>query len=275
MSYQQEQAILVEALRPLGSALDEMILVGGWAHRLHTYHAGASNEGHLLATVDADLFVPEPSTSRGPRVESLRAAGFEIRVGGHESPPVTEYILARAGLDFELEFLASRKGGEVDRHGRRKTTTHVGNAVAQLLPFMHVMAHEPWTFTLDKAHGFPVEPSPLTLRVVSPAPYIAHKLMVLKDRQPANKRYQDVRYLYESIRRFSAALPELRASWSRRASSVGEMRRLAAGCKFVREGTLIASAARTPDLDGETVDAAHMRDVLAVGFEEIFGLGVT
>ena len=271
MSYGDEQRILVEALQPLAAVLGEMILVGGWAHRLHAYHPLASRDGHLLATVDADLFVPEPSRSIGPRIENLRAAGFRIRMGGQESPPVTEYVLARGGLDFELEFLASRPGAEVDRRGRRRNTILFGDAVAQLLPFMYVMVHEPWTFTLDLAHGFPIEPAPLTLRVVAPAPYVAHKLMVLKDRQPTNKRYQDVRYLYETIRRFAPTLSALQASWSRRAWSIGERRRLAAGRRFVREGTLIASAARTPDLDGNTADAKHMREVLELGFEEIFG----
>ena len=111
----------------------------------------------------------------------------------------------------------------------------------------------------------------MELRVVGPAPYVAHKLMVLKDRQPAIKRHQDVRYLYETIRRFAPSLGELRASWSRRTTTQGERSRLIAGRRFIASGTLIANAARTPDLDGMTANESHMREVLDAGFAEIFG----
>jgi hypothetical protein len=271
MSYDDERRTLVRALRPLQAVLSEIILVGGWAHRLHAHHPLASRAGHLLNTLDADLFVPNPSPSRGLRVEALRVAGFEISLHGHESPPKTKYILPVDGHEFELDFLARRQGAEIDRHGNRHVTTYFGDVVALLLPFMDVMSHEPWTFTLDQSQGFLTGDAPMTLQIVSPAAYVAHKLMVLEDRQPAIKRHQDVRYLYETIRRFAPALPELRASWSRRTATKGEHARIAAGRRFVASGDLVTRAARTPDLNGMVADASHMRAVLEAGFVEIFG----
>lgn len=270
MSYDDERAIFVRALRPLTEVLGHMILVGGWAHRLHAHHPLATREGRLLNTLDADLFVPNPAVM-GPSAEALRQAGFEIRPGGHESPPVTEYLLDVDDRAFELEFLAHRHGAELDRRGIRRVTTHFGDVVAQMLPFMDVMTHEPWTCTLDEAAGFAPDSAPLTVSVVSPAPYVAHKLMVLKDRQPAIKRHQDIRYLYETIRRFEPALSELRASWSRRKTTKGELGRLVAGRRYLASGDLIARAALRPDLDLMTVEEGRMRVKLEAGLDEIFG----
>lgn len=271
MSYDDERRTLVQALRPLQAVFGELILVGGWAHRLHAHHPLATGAGRLLNTLDADLLVPDPSPSRGARIEALRTAGFEISRHGHESPPKTKYILPVDDHQFELDFLASRQGAEIDRHGKRHVTTYFGDVVALLLPFMDVMTHEPWTFTLDQTQGFPTGDAPMTLRVVSPAAYIAHKLMVLKDREPAKKRYQDARYLYETIRRFAPALSELQTSWMRRTTSIGEKRRLTAGRHLLRSGTFLQSAALTPDLDRRTADVKHMREVLEDGLSEIFG----
>ncbi len=271
MSYVDDRRIFVEALRPIEAALNDIILVGGWAHRLHAHSPLAAVEVSTLRTLDADLFIPAPSPSTAIRLEALRRAGFGIHLRGLSSTPVTEYVLKGPNYEFELEFLAHRHGGEIDRRGSRRDPVPVGEAVAILLPFMDVMRHEPWTCVLDEARGYPVGPEPIRLQVVSPAPYVAHKLMVLKDRQPAIKRHQDVRYLYETIRRFAPALSELRASWSRRTSTTGELKRVAAGRRFLASGTLIAAAAQTPDLDGLTADEQHMRVVLAAGLDEIFG----
>ena len=267
MSYDDDKLVLLRALRPLEDVLGEIILVGGWAHRLHAHHPLATQEGRLLNTLDADLFITTP-TSKGPRREALHAAGFTIRPGGHETPPVTEYLLATDADEFEVEFLAHRQGAEVDRHGIRRVTTRFGDVVAILLPFMDVMAHEPWTCTVEPSAASAPDPRPLTLRVVSPAAYVAHKLMVLKDR-PVLKRHQDVRYLYETLRRFAPALSTLHASWSRRSSTKGELKRVSDGRRFLTD-SLIAYAADTPDLEGMTADKKHLRLVLDDGLHEIF-----
>jgi hypothetical protein len=288
MDNDPDRKMLVRALRAVEPALRDIVLVGGWAQRLHAHHPLAAADARALHTVDADLFVPKPSSNNAIRNESLRNAGFEIRPSGDESPPTTRYALSHEGHKLDLDFLAHRAGASRDRRDRSCATIHVGEAVAQRLPFMEVMSHETWTCVLDEERGYPTGASSLIVQVVGPATYVAHKLMVLEDRQDPQswrrtrsraphggdddyrtKQERDVRYLYESIRRFAPALSQLRECWMRRTTSPGERRRLNNGRRLLQKFVPGAAAAR--DLDGRTADPQRLRDVLDLGLAEIFG----
>ena len=56
MTSASDRAGLVHVLRALGDGLVEVIVVGGWAHRLHTHHPLATATGNPLHTLDADLW---------------------------------------------------------------------------------------------------------------------------------------------------------------------------------------------------------------------------
>ncbi len=269
-----DRAGLIHVLRALGDGVTDVMVVGGWAHRLHAHHPLAASGGNPLTTLDFDLFVPLPSPSSAIRVTSLVEAGFEVRLGGLDAAPVTKYVLPPgrgiAGSILELEFLAHRRGAEIDRRGHRQRTTHVGDAVAQLLPHLDVMTHEPWTLHLSDELGYPTGATGLTVRVVAPATYIAHKLMILPERRTLQKRSQDVRYVYESIVRFSPVLDELGASWRRRVSTAADRRRLDAGRKLACTPELAELARRIRDLDGREAPAARVAAVIEAGSAQMF-----
>ena len=67
-------ARLVTALRPW---LGQLVVVGGWAHRLHRFHPRANPPGHLpLRTRDTDLaFSPDEALAGNVRA-ALTDAGF-------------------------------------------------------------------------------------------------------------------------------------------------------------------------------------------------------
>ena len=97
-------ARLIEALRPW---LKQLVVVGGWAHRLHRFHALARPPGYLpLRTRDADLAFSPGASLDGDLGAALARAGFtEDLLGGH-TPPVTHYRLGDedAGKEMTVDY---------------------------------------------------------------------------------------------------------------------------------------------------------------------------
>ena len=78
-------ASLVESLRPW---LDQIVVVGGWAHRLYRLHPLAQQLRYEpLATLDADIALPMPLKVTGDEIyQRLAANGFEAEFLGHYKP---------------------------------------------------------------------------------------------------------------------------------------------------------------------------------------------
>jgi Nucleotidyltransferase len=98
----------VEAIDPW---LEQMVLVGGWAHRLYRNDPRARHlEYAPLTTLDGDVALPaklkiEESTVR----ERLIDAGFLEEFVGEDRPPSTHYHYGPAG-GFYVEFLTPLVG---------------------------------------------------------------------------------------------------------------------------------------------------------------------
>lgn len=113
-------AKFIEALEPW---LGQVVLIGGWAHRLYRLDSRARKLEYLpLTTLDGDVAVPpklkqEESTVR----KRLLAAGFHEEFIGEDQPPATHYHYGKAG-SFYAEFLAPLALSEYDRSGKRKAT---------------------------------------------------------------------------------------------------------------------------------------------------------
>jgi hypothetical protein len=133
-----EQDPELEAFSKFIAAVDpwlgEVVLVGGWAHRLYRLDPRARKLDYLpLTTLDGDVAVPpklkkEESTVR----KRLLEAGFEEEFIGEDRPPATHYHYGKGG-GFYAEFLAPLEGSEYDRNGKRKATKEVGGVSSQLL----------------------------------------------------------------------------------------------------------------------------------------------
>src|SRR5258708_33701391 len=121
--------------------LGEVVLVGGWAHRLYRLDPRARKVDYLpLTTLDGDVAVPtklkkEESTVR----KRLLEAGFEEEFIGEDRPSATHYHYRKGG-GFYAEFLAPLEGSEYDRSGRRKATKEVGGVSSQLLRYIEIFA---------------------------------------------------------------------------------------------------------------------------------------
>src|SRR5690349_12710952 len=142
-----EFARLAHALRPY---LEELVFVGGWAHRLHALHRWAGPLSFIpLMTRDADIATP---LRVQPRAQDLRTlligAGFSEELLGDDRPPITHYRLGEKGGGLFVEFITDQPGGGYKRDGGRDDTVLVSGVTAQKLQYVHLLTLEPWEIRL-------------------------------------------------------------------------------------------------------------------------------
>lgn len=83
-------ARLIIAIEPW---LGEIVIIGGWAHRLYRLHPSAHALDYVpLMTLDTDVALPAQLSVRGQDVrERLLAHGFSEQRFGNDNPPATHY----------------------------------------------------------------------------------------------------------------------------------------------------------------------------------------
>ncbi len=97
-------ARLVIALEPW---LDDVVIIGGWAHRLYRLHPSAQHLDYApIMTLDTDLAVPAvlPAKEQDIR-ERLLQNGFTEEFLGNDNPPATHYRLGKNPPDSMRNFL--------------------------------------------------------------------------------------------------------------------------------------------------------------------------
>ena len=129
---------LIAALEPW---LDQVVIVGGWAHQLYRMHPSAQElEYQPLGTLDADVAVPARLPAAEPDIRSrLLAHGFTEEFLGNDHPPATHYRLVGDGTGFYAEFLTPLIGSAYDRNKRRKATTEVSGVASQRLRYIELL----------------------------------------------------------------------------------------------------------------------------------------
>ena len=99
-------ACLVSALRPW---LDELVIVGGWAHRLYRMMPMVPTLAYQpVRTLDADVAFSATVSLTGDMGTALKAAGFREELAGEHSPPVTWYHLSGDAQGFYAEFMVQK-----------------------------------------------------------------------------------------------------------------------------------------------------------------------
>lgn len=123
---------LIDALDPW---LSQVVIVGGWAHRLLRYHPLAQAVPHEpLVTLDTDVATPAALEVREENLrDRLIKADFKERFLGDDQPPATHYELREEGSAFYVEFLTPLIGSQYDRDGKRRATTLVSGVTSQNL----------------------------------------------------------------------------------------------------------------------------------------------
>jgi Nucleotidyltransferase len=100
----QAFARLIESLTPW---LDQVVIIGGWAHRLHRLHPAAQTLDYApLTTLDADVALPIELKVEGQDIyQCLQANGFQAQFLGEHKPPSSHYHLTAERGEFYAEFL--------------------------------------------------------------------------------------------------------------------------------------------------------------------------
>src|SRR5579862_3312405 len=253
--------------------LGEVVLAGGWAHRLYRLDPRARKLDYLpLTTLDGDVAVPpklrkEESTVR----KRLLEAGFEEEFVGEDRPPATHYHYGKGG-GFYAEFLAPLEGSEYDRHGKRKATKEVGGVSSQLLRYIEILLISPWKIELGEENGYVLSPKQ-TVQIANPASFLAQKILIHEQRDYKDKA-KDVLYMHDTIEVFSENLEALQTLFRNDVAPKLHRRRVAeleaASDKlFGKVEDTIREAARMGT--GRKLTPERLVEVGQAGLKEVFG----
>jgi hypothetical protein len=267
-------ARLIEALRPW---LTHLVIVGGWAHRLHRLHPlAASQEYQSLRTRDVDLAFSPSAPLEGDLRNALKQAGFEEELSGEHTPPVTHYYLGEGNGGFYAEFLTVKEGSGLRRDGKPDLTVSKAGITAQKLRHLELLLEAPWKVQMGGETPMPVEGS-VELVVPNPVSFIVQKLLIHK-RRDDNKKAQDVLYIHDSLELFGASLDKLHKVWEgevRPTMSPKTARRALATASELFENVTdtIRNAARIPQ--DRTLQPENVRAATQYGLEELFRGGLS
>ncbi|WP_167233703.1 GSU2403 family nucleotidyltransferase fold protein [Burkholderia sp. Ap-962] len=114
---------------------DQIVYVGGWAHRLYRLHPLATADPRFrpIATLDADIAFDEHTRFQGSMKDALLAAGFREQLCGEYRPPVAKYTLGDERHGFYAEFLTTLSGSGRTRQGAPSVTLDASGISAQKL----------------------------------------------------------------------------------------------------------------------------------------------
>jgi hypothetical protein len=203
-------ARLIVALEPW---LTQVVIIGGWAHRLYRLHPSAQHVEYLpLTTLDTDIAVPARLKVTDTDVRKrLIAHGFEEERLGEDQPPATHYRLGDTKTGFYAEFLTPLFGPEHGRDGKPKATRRVAGVVSQQLRHLEILLLSPWTVSLTRSTGFPFE-DPRQVRIANPASFLSHKALI-HNKRARTKFAKDVLYIHDTLEIFGARLEDLNREW--------------------------------------------------------------
>jgi hypothetical protein len=209
-SENEQFARLIVALAPW---LTQLVIIGGWAHRLYRMHPSARHVEYLpLTTLDTDIAVPPRLKVIDTDVrERLIANGFQEERLGEDQPPATHYRLGDAQTGFYAEFLTPLFGPEHGRDGKPKTTRRIAGIVSQQLRHLEVLLLSPWMVSLTRSNGFPFE-DPRQVRIANPASFLSHKALI-HNKRARTKFAKDVLYIHDTLEIFGARLEDLNREW--------------------------------------------------------------
>jgi hypothetical protein len=260
---------LVNALRPWRK---ELVIVGGWAHRLHRLHPWAGSPVYApIRTRDADVAFSLDLAPHGDIRSAPLAAGFTESLSSDHRPPISDYRLGEEDGGFYVEFLAPLKGSELKRNGGEDATVKRAGVTAQKLRYLDLLLMHPFEVRLDDRVDSALA-KPADVQIANPVSFIAQKLLIRQARKP-EKQAQDVLYIHDTIELFAGRLGELHTLWLEvirpqlHGKTVKELDQLREA-HFGKVDDVMRRATRIPVARGLTPE--RMLTMCALGLEEMF-----
>ena len=185
--------------------LPVIVIGGGWAPFIyHRYLLG--NKGHeTIRTRDIDFMVPLNVPVIGNKTvdQVLVEAGFEAVFKSRDIPPIIHYEGNIDNMDVEIEFLADQTGSNPDIVLEVQKGLH-----AEALRFISIVIDNVTEVTVDDSVSVG-HPSPLIVKVPTPAAYIFHKGLVFRRRKDPEKKAKDLYYIFDIITGCSQIVPAI------------------------------------------------------------------
>lgn len=262
-------ARLVDAVRPWHRHL---VVVGGWAHRLHRLLPDARVPAHAsIRTLDADLAFDTRTRLQGDIGAALVAAGFREELATEHGPPVSWYRLGEEG-GFYTKFITPLLGSANRRDGTPDAAEPRAGVTAQKLRHVDLLVTAPVPLVLAPGGEIPVAAAASVL-VAHPACFIAQKLLIASRRTPA-KRAQDVLYVHDTLELFAGSLRALSGHWRSHVSRSLHPRtsatlEIAIGEQYGHVTDVVRQAALIPQ--DRRLDPERMRMLCELGLKRIFG----
>ncbi len=266
----EDFARLIEALHPW---LGQIVVIGGWAHRLYRLHPLAQQlEYAPLATFDTDVAVPAQLPAAGQDIyERLIASGFQEERLGDAQPPATHYRLVTGEAGFYAEFLTPLLGGSYKRSGAKDATMRIAGVSTQKLRHLGLLLRAPWAVEIGLATGYPTAET-RRVQLPNPASFLAQKILIHQQRDRAD-RAKDVLYIHDTIETFGGALPTIRQEWEANikpglhANATRQVEK-AAAVLFAEVDDRIREAARIAVRRNLTPES--IREVCSYGWSQLF-----
>jgi len=189
---------VVQALEPI---LADVLVVGGWAHRLHREHPLALTlDEQPIQTSDCDLAfgLQTPAPPGLDLAACFDRAGFDYIDIGTEFQE-SGVFRSRNDPTFTVQLLVPRRGSGTTRAGDPIRSRRVGGVPVEVLRGLDLLEVEPWRVAWDVGSRKRVE-----LSVCHPIPFLLAKLVLTCVASRAlEDRAKDLIYVLDTIRLFA------------------------------------------------------------------------
>jgi hypothetical protein len=263
-------AQLIEALDPW---LGQVVIIGGWAHRLYRLHPLAQPlDYEPLGTLDTDVAIPLHLPATGEQLRTrLLDRNFREELMGDTQPPVAHYRVESVDSSFYAEFLTPLQGSSLKRGGRRDATMRVSGVSVQKLRHLELLLANPWSVLIAPKVGYPTRGAREVL-VPNPAAFLVQKILIHGKRN-RDKRAKDVLYIHDTIETFGGNLIAIREEWKATLRPTLPPRairqvELAAEALFHEVNDTVREAARIAI--GRNLTPEMVRELCAYGWQQIF-----
>jgi hypothetical protein len=253
---------LVVALEPW---LHQVVIVGGWAHRLYRLHPRAQQLDYPpLTTLDTDIAVPAKLPVEGQDIrERLLAHGFTEEFLGDDHPPATHYRLGGETSGFYAEFLTPLTGSGYDGKHKRKATIEIAGIASQQLRHIEILLNHPWSIYFKTA----------SVQIANPVTFLVQKILIHGKRKRED-RAKDILYMHDTLQVFGARLGELQQLW--RTNVAGQLHRrssnMVSKASEVIFGKLSDDIRRAAEISAErALSTEAIKEACRYGFIEVFG----
>jgi len=253
--------------------LDQVVIIGGWAHRLYRLHPLAQPlDYEPLGTLDTDVAIPAQLPVTGEEIrQRLLENGFREELLGETLPPAAHYHVATGDSGFYAEFLTPLIGGNVKRGGKRDATTQIAGVPAQKLRHLELLLDAPWEVVVAPSNGYPTAGAQ-RVRVPNAAAFLAQKILIHDKRDRADKA-KDILYIHDTIETFGGNLPTIRGEWETNVKPTLHARASrevegATKTHFQEVDDTVRDAARIAT--GRDLTPEMVREVCSYGWKQVF-----